>query len=1850
MFDQTIPFGIRRTDIDSGTEKLVRALEGSIGERRQDIITGLAETGTTILPCILRAFEDPGKKDLMAAAGEVLVLWGDPVFSLLAEFFENTDPATRAAAAGAWGYLGKPAGPYLVTALNDPSRDVRYRAALALTQIGWVFPPEQIREEVTCAVLLGETKGLIRKKKAAVPVLLDLLDDEDYRMKAGAIKGLGEIKSVKALPRLAPLIRSNEIEVRSAVVEALGKIGNTRIIPVLVHALGDSTPYVRIEAVWALEKLGWKPENNQQMVRLLIAKEQWEKLSQLPAEAIPALVPALLDANPSIRNKVTAILVSQGKAAVPALIQAQKSSHDPLKNAATEVLAQIQTSAGTRSISPVLKGISNHSWLLSDEAIPEDQKLTVTFDDPEEDLEQKIAEPLEEKIRRLSALIRDPDPAIRVVAVEELRATGLPGFNPLHTAVQDPDTGVRSAAAEALGAIKSVRALPSLIRLLRTDPETVVRIASARALGVIQDAYAIPPLIEQLSHPDDGVRSAAASALGTIGSPALPAILTKTRDRNTRIRAAAIRSLGAMKDPVVIPYIIRGFTEQDPGVRTHAALALDAVAKTIPQRFLEIIPGLILAGSTAERGGILDTLATMENEQVLWIACAVRDDPDPIVQKKALDIIRKWQPDLLAGPKKGALQPRDEHTLRILVGQLSDRNPAIRKTAEDQLKETGQPAVLILLSALRDSPTAVCGIITGIIASMQASVVGDLIDAIHDESPVVREVAVTLLGPCPEERAIHAIGWVLYGETEPDIRKIAAVSLGKTGNKSSIQPLVNSLADIPEVSRAAIEALGTIGGDDACNALITFLETAPDDAIPGVAQALARCGEPARDALFLALMKKGPAFRRNVVAVLDHLSWQPEDMPGRIRYLVAKGDWDTLLAMGLPALQCLIASFDDEVKENRLEVARIIGHLGEPARIPVVRALSDDRAFVREGAVLTLGFLGKSSEKNIAGRLRDPDALVRYAAAQSLDRIQWVPQGEGPAALYDVAKRDWGHVVVHKKTAGPALVRVLGDLDFEVQSGTIRTLGILGDLRAVPYLILLAKKTEDIRIIQAAISALGHLACPEVQQFLLESLSHPVFAVRTLAAVSLEKTGWTARDTAEKVQVFIALQNSGALATMGPAIIPLLVRALDDDQVLGRLVITEALISMGEPAIAGLTDIIHGDDKHLMGTARNMLALLKKREPPRDGTDRYDTCTPYGASGAISPAEIKKRLEQIRELLAGADESTKLNAVALLQPLGQPAVNDLTALVRDENPAVTIAALHALGRINAPEALPVMISLVGDPNPDIRRAVAESLGCFRDASVIPSLVRCFMDPSASVRSEAIRALSGMGSFAMRPVLEATEDREPQIRSAALETLGKFPDPVVLHPLVKSLTDPDEHVRFTSAKVLGSLVARPDSLVIDVLTKIQTEGDPETRLVSLDVLLFTDDVRALDLLDLLTHDENEQISAKARELVARKENEAQQASMSGEPATVPAEKDISRCIHDLANKNPKVRKGAATILRGFGEPAVIPLLHAYARSDPEVQAVIAGVLESMGGSLVDELDGALDHIDASVRIAAACVLVKIHDPRSVQILGHALYGASDPKTRQAIAESIGLLGDRRGAKALADILGDPSRDVNLAAIRSLVMLRDAIAIRPLIGQLYNPDEDSVLAATDSLRQLGEPARADMVNLLCKGDHARKAIAAGILEDLNCVPQDPVERAYFLIGKEQWYAFEEIGEKALGPLGESLGDNDVHIRLGVITAIAKIGGTGAIRPLIFALNDPSPIVRHRTENFLVNIGAPVVEALTNALDHGDIHAPSQAGKILLKIEQAKHSPQEDRAPELPPEHNPEDNPGDIPPTGE
>jgi HEAT repeat protein len=104
--------------------------------------------------------------------------------------------------------------------------------------------------------------------------------------------------------------------------------------------------------------------------------------------------------------------------------------------------------------------------------------------------------------------------------------------------------GARAAAAQILGKIGDNRAVESLIRALR-DRDSPVREAAASALETIGPP-AVKPLIEALNDSRPDVRWAATRMLGRMGAPAVEPLTTALHNPSSQVRRVAAQLLKQM--------------------------------------------------------------------------------------------------------------------------------------------------------------------------------------------------------------------------------------------------------------------------------------------------------------------------------------------------------------------------------------------------------------------------------------------------------------------------------------------------------------------------------------------------------------------------------------------------------------------------------------------------------------------------------------------------------------------------------------------------------------------------------------------------------------------------------------------------------------------------------------------------------------------------------------------------------------------------------------------------------------------------------------------------------------------------------------------------------------------------------------------------------------------------------------------------------------------------------------------------------------------------------------------------------------------------------------------------------
>lgn len=146
----------------------------------------------------------------------------------------------------------------LVQLLDDPNYEIRAGAAGALGQVG-----DHHIVKALSRVFLEDTEWLVRfsaavslgnlKDPSAYAVLLHALDHSEVIVQQAAIAALGEIKAFDALESLLPFVQAEDWMIRKSLATTLGNLPGPKSISALKYLAKDDNPQVAAAATVALE-------------------------------------------------------------------------------------------------------------------------------------------------------------------------------------------------------------------------------------------------------------------------------------------------------------------------------------------------------------------------------------------------------------------------------------------------------------------------------------------------------------------------------------------------------------------------------------------------------------------------------------------------------------------------------------------------------------------------------------------------------------------------------------------------------------------------------------------------------------------------------------------------------------------------------------------------------------------------------------------------------------------------------------------------------------------------------------------------------------------------------------------------------------------------------------------------------------------------------------------------------------------------------------------------------------------------------------------------------------------------------------------------------------------------------------------------------------------------------------------------------------------------------------------------------------------------------------------------------------------------------------------------------------
>ena len=213
--------------------------------------------------------------------------------------------------------------------------------------------------------------------------------------------------------------------------------------------------------------------------------------------------------------------------------------------------------------------------------------------------------------------------------------------------------------------------------------------------------------------------------------------------------------------------------------------------------------------------------------------------------------------------------------------------------------------------------------------------------------------------------------------------------------------------------------------------------------------------------------------------------------------------------------------------------------------------------------------------------------------------------------------------------------------------------------------------------------------------------------------------------------------------------------------------------------------------------------------------------------------------ELVTSLLQAADDENAKVRLEAIYALGIVAMPPLTTLDKDQtqrlikaldhfDPAVRAGAARVIARLKVTDAGDALIKAVNDSQPDVRYSAMRALGAIHDTRAVQALTEQFAFYRKGEGAwAALDALARIGSSASVPLFkERLQDKDPYIRRAAIEGLGRSGDTASLDALERIVgTDDAAMVRMAAAFALHKLGRNYAGRIADMMAspKVVDQG-------------------------------------------------------------------------------------------------------------------------------------------------------------------------------------------------------------------------------------------------------------------------------------------------------------------------------------------------------------------------------------------------------------------------------------------
>ena len=600
-----------------------------------------------------------------------------------------------------------------------------------------------------------------------------------------------------------------------------------------------------------------------------------------------------------------------------------------------------------------------------------------------------------------------------------------------------------------------------------------------------------------------------------------------------------------------------------------------------------------------------------------------------------------------------------------------------------------------------------------------------------------------------------------------------------------------------------------------------------------------------------------------------------------------------------------------------------------------------------------------------------------------------------------------------------------------------RTLGVLGDANAIPTLVK-CLRDDDIDVSMDAAYALGRIGNADAIPPLLESLKHdPNGEVKISVVDALGKIGGQEiipplLEIAKSCPNDMAWDDSGDWNDWWDM-------QLKAVEVLGRMRVADAV-----PVLTAILEDEESQD--IESEVLKALALI----------------------GGEGEAFIIKRL------VNGSARERRRAAIALSLSNGIEARKALARALIDKKNDVRLAALRALGKLEASEYLDIILRFLNDSDPEMRAAAIEicmNLSITGDNTqiMLDKLAPLLSDSNPAVRAATLTALRNLEPFPLlEQIRQCLTDSDNTVISAACTLLAHLGDEKVLITLLQILSDQKREMNLRS-QVATALGILGDAEAEKILTWAIKDKAQPVRLAALNALMQLEKhdiviavlkgeiaVNSPPKKDIQNKTDKIEEDKKTKQIEKLPVSTLEAITMDNVDTTQ-KEKDEKKEEENSEEIQEYINLAQENI--ELGERLFVQKKLDVATDVRHLSVRILG--NSDNEQAVKALIVALDYDDPILRREAANSLgqIAVRSPKNQELVKNAnlVNHLNDSEMRLACVHTLGLLNNSAAIPALLDCLQDKDSSVLIKTIQSI------IAIIPTNVEKTTPDEINAIIA-------------------------------------------------------------------------------------------------------------------------------------------------------------------------------------------